>query len=941
MSISSNLGPVCSNNSVLCNSLSRSLDRISFGHINCQSIKPSSSSTKLDELKTIMSGSPLSIVGITESWLKPFVTDNAVNIPGYNICRNDRLVGRGGGVAFYVADSIKFEIVFSCSVPNLCESLFIRIIGNNMNLVAGVIYLPNGNFNSIEEQLSDFLVRHSNVVIMGDFNYNMFDVNKSSRVRSFCNMYNLSCFHNSSPTYFDPVHNNTSLLDFFMCSNNNFVYASGQFLCPGISRHAFIFGQIGFTSQCVDSSFTVFNYNAINYELIRDKIHNSNIYDVFSLTDVNQQVVVLTTILTDLLNTVPKKVCRQLKTKDFYTSREATYARSLRDLAYKAYLNNRTDDNWKTFCYHRNRLKNLLRKLKRSDGCRLFEGKTTKQIWSVLRDSGAQESDSASVSFDACGLNEYFLAHQNSRLRGGNYFVIPDRADGFSFRNINIDELFGYIMSIKSNAVGCDGIPIKFLKLIFPLISNVLLFVINNILTTSIFPEAWKIARVVPIKKKGSSMEFNNLRPISVLPALSKIVEATMKRQIVDYVEEQCLLNDRQSAYRNGHNTTSLLLSLTDLIRKNTLPENFSVLVSLDLTKAFDSIDKFIMNNKLFYRYNFSTPACKMIKSYLDNRQQFVQYKDFRSETLNVECGVPQGSVIGPILFMLFINDFFECLDQSFCDTFIFADDIQILFKGQLCSFSSMETFINDCLRKIDVWMFENKLLVNVGKTKAMLFKSPRAQDLCLNLYMNNILVEFVSEMKCLGVIIDENLTFESHINALCSSINYTLIRLYSLNIYLPSNIRKTIANSLLMSRLLYAMEVYSSTTDGRLNKVRLLINRVARFVYNLKLSDHVSRYVVELVGLTTDNFIVTRLLLFFYRVMYLQAPGYLVELFSFSRSIRNPQLLISAINSSSFERSFEIRVARSWNSLPVALKCFSFTPMTFKRRLILYLNNN
>jgi len=317
----------------------------------------------------------------------------------------------------------------------------------------------------------------------------------------------------------------------------------------------------------------------------------------------------------------------------------------------------------------------------------MFDGKTSKQLWNILRENGVQETNNDIGGLNGETLNElnrYFLSNQDSLLVNSAPLRTRSRFEGFSFRNISIGELYCHILSIKSNSVGCDNIPIKFVKLIFPYICDVLVFVINTVLTTAVFPDAWKIARVVPIKKKGTSTDFSNLRPISVLPSLSKVVESIIKEQMMEYVNERKLLNDRQSAYRSGHNTTSLLLSMTDMIRKNTFRNNFSVLLSLDLTKAFDSILNLLLNNKLSTRFNFSVSACNLIKSYLENRSQYVQYNDFSSECLDVVCGVPQGSVLGPLLFMLFINDFFECLDQNSCEIFMFADDIQILFFGQI-----------------------------------------------------------------------------------------------------------------------------------------------------------------------------------------------------------------------------------------------------------------
>ena len=199
--------------------------------------------------------------------------------------------------------------------------------------------------------------------------------------------------------------------------------------------------------------------------------------------------------------------------------------------------------------------------------------------------------------------------------------------------------------------------------------------------------------------------------------------------------------------------------------------------------------------------------------------------------------------------------------------------------------------------------MSENKLKINANKTKAMLFNSLGAIDLQFNLLLNNTQIEFVSKWKCLGIILDNKLTFEAHIQSLSTSINFTLKRLYSLNVHLPLCVRKTVAQSLLVSRLLYGLEVYSGTLERHTAEIRRLFNRVVRFVFNIKLRDSVSDAVIDFLNLSVDNFIKSRLLILFYKLICQDSPRYLVDLFCFGRSTRNTQLVVPYINSSLFER--------------------------------------
>jgi len=621
-------------------------------------------------------------------------------------------------------------------------------------------------------------------------------------------------------------------------------------------------------------------------------------------------------------------------TGDFFECREAIFAKSQRDLAYTSYLDDKTEEKWKIFCKYRNRLKTVLRNLSRRKSYRMFASKNTKQMWNTLRNAGIYEDRDQTEITDINALNEYFLSHRTNPTSPRNFSSERPRSDEFTFRNATFEELTVAFSKIKSNAVGHDNIPLKLIKIIFPQIAKYLLHIMNSMLTSSVFPDRWKTARVVPIKKSGSANDFTNMRPISILPILSKVAENLIKEQVVQHFNSSSLIDDCQAAYRHGYNSTSLLISVTDSIREAVSPSSFCVLLSLDSTKAFDSIDPYLLDQKLFSRYRFSKSACALISSYMTGRKQYVCFNGLNSRVLETHGGVPQGSILGPILFMAYINDFVDCLDRTSCKPFIFADDIQLLFFGDVRSLETAETSINNCLGDVQRWMDRNSLKLNSAKTKAMLFKSPRAVEFNLNLYIQNEAVEFVSKLKCLGIYIDNQLNFESHINHLQSSIRFTIKRLHCLNITLPLRIKQNLAHSLLLSRLLYGIEVYSGTSRGNLEKIKILFNSVTRYVYNISLYDHVSEKTKELLSCSVQDFINQRLLFSFYKIISTHTPRSIAEKFVFSRSLRNPQLISPVIFSNLFENSFLVRIVRLWNNLPRDLRHFNCSTNVFKQKL-------
>lgn len=592
-------------------------------------------------------------------------------------------------------------------------------------------------------------------------------------------------------------------------------------------------------------------------------------------------------------------------------------------------------DHLRIFCKYRNKAKSVIRRMKRRHGVKRFCNMDTRGLWSVLSRSGCRGNDDVFFDCDADVINNFFACDtiDNSDFDFESFF---DTDTAFSFRCVSIDEIAVALGNIKSKSVGVDGISVRFLKIIFPYISEIIEHLFNFILTTSIFPAAWKTARVVPIPKSTIINGPDDLRPISILPVLSKVLEHILKEQIV----LQC--NDKivncQYAFRKNHSTTSLLLHLTDSIRNNLNQNKLSVLLSLDLTKAFNSISYVSMIRKLKGEFNFSNTACKLIMSYLCGRSQFVVWNDVESNVLPLTSGVPQGSVLGPLLFMLYINDFSMHVDSSMCNFFFFADDVFLLFCEDRVLTNVLVNKINFCLNQAVQWTRQNYLSINPTKTKAIMFGSNVEE---LSISVGNTLVEFVEYYKCLGVIIDKKLSFEPHINYVHSKVCGVLRRLYSLSIYLPPWVKKRLAHALLMPQIIYGLEVISGTPACNFLKLKRVMNTVVRFVYNIRRRQHISDHVKLYLGTSFSNFVDLRNLILFYKVIKSGLPVPLFDCFNFSRSSRNTQIVIPRIFNSVFERSFLIRVARCWNQLPIELRVFSHSNNAFRLKLFNYFLSN
>lgn len=931
MDVRQNLGPVIGDNSFLKTHFGNLKRNLNIGHINCTSFNLKPGSSKFSEIKNLLVDGVLNVFAVTETWLKETVSNGVVDIPGYVCLRNDRPFMRGGGVALYISTGIEYEIVYLGRNYGVVECLFAELCFGDIKVLLGVVYLPHGDLVAFENEVADLLVRYNTIVIVGDFNNNLFDPDKSRLVRDICHGMGLSLVHNSLPTYFDVQHNSTSLLDYILVSLPESVLKTKQFQCPGITRHSFISLSLQIPIFVSQNYNEYYDYNAVTLDSFLPKISECYFDEIYLTDSVDEQLKILNDNL-DLLHTVVPLKRHTIRTRNdnWMNAPDIKYQISLRNIAYTTYLHSRTSENWKIFCRHRNKVKAVIRKHKRRAHSTMFENKSNRDIWNILKSNGVGSNNKDFLTVDPDVLNNRFSSNQSvSFLSNFDVSSIPNY--GFSFRTVDVLEMFTAFDKIKSKAVGSDGYSLSFLRVVMPLISHYLLYLVNNIFTTSYFPTGWKLARVVPIKKSGDTMGAADLRPISVLPILSKMMEHLIKEQMLSYVEERRLLHDCQSGFRCNRSTTSLLIGLTDNIRLVLSRKGFCVLLSLDLSKAFDRVSHSLLISKLFKFYGFSRSACSLVYSYLTDRKQFVCSNHCYSNILPVFSGVPQGSVLGPLLFIMFMNDLFPMLSSNLCQPFSFADDVQLLFKGTFDFPDVLQNTIDYNVNLLSDWMSKNELSINTSKTKAMYFGDSRYD--MFSVLLNGTSIEFVDRITCLGLIIDQRLSFECHINSVVSKVAFTLRKLYSMDLLLPFHLKKRIVHATIMPLFLYGLEVYSGTVGYILKKIRLAFNRVIRYLFSLRSRHHVSSYIVKFLGCNFTDFIIFRNMIHFYKTYKLQVPNYLNELFEFGRSRRNKQLLIPPLTPL-LERSFSVRVSRTYNQLPAQLKEFSYSPIVYKKKL-------
>ena len=394
-----------------------------------------------------------------------------------------------------------------------------------------------------------------------------------------------------------------------------------------------------------------------------------------------------------------------------------------------------------------------------------------------------------------------------------------------SFTHVTAEELKTIAKGFNDGKVpGADNIPISIIKKTFDLISDPLLSNINLSLSSGVSPDRLKISKIIPTLKSDNDSLAQNYRPISILPAFSKIFE--IYNRIFQFLVDNDILFEHQFGFRPGHSTSHGLVNFVNKVANAVDCQKYLAGIFLDLSKAFDTLDHAILLSKL-EACGITGTAHQWITDYFRNRIQYVQIDDSKSDALRqIICGVPQG----PLFFIIYINDLPACSSSNELEFILFADDTSIFFEHS--DLDVLTSHLHDQLHNVSTWLKANKLSINVKKTKLMIFR-PRQKTLPITrqIIIENNVLEQVDNTKFLGVYIDQHLTWKTHVNFIAAKISKSVGLLYKAKYYLPSKSLLTLYYALVYPYLTYCNLIWASTYVTNLQRIYLLQKRAVRAI--------------------------------------------------------------------------------------------------------------
>ena len=900
--------------------------------------------------------SKFGVIGVCETKMTND-TENLYQIPNYKLFTNN-VSSNMGGVCMYVHDTIGCNLISKFSIiTEYIESLFLEVIINRKPTIIGIIYhRPGTSLPLFQEKLTDILSNiHTNCVLMGDININLLNEPVDQSVKSFVN--NMSEF-SYVPIITKPtrVQNNTAtLLDHmwvnFEQSEDN--YHSQIVLC-GISDH---FPTIFYYNKAkLDRSKKLITFRKSS-DLIDNQFKNaldsSNIDDVLLINNVDHAFETYHNILYNLYDeyyTLTHKYIDTHKVNRPWITAAIKESIKRKNKLYKKFVKYPiTYGN--LYRSYRNHLTKIIKLSKENhyrtkfEDCKGNVRETWKNINKILgKDVNTNKVFKINNEFVdnekliANAFNNYYsnVGYETARslARSNTSFesYLPNVLyDDCVVEPVTIAEVKRIIVESKTTTPGPDQIPMSLYKKNIEKLCPIVTHLCNLSLNAGTFPSMHKVGNIKPLYKKKNRDDITNYRPICLLNSVSKLLEKVVSIRLIRHLDQFDILSENQYAYRKGRSTELAAAKLIHDIINNFEENKFTLAVFLDLSRAFDCVNHDILCKKLEY-YGIRNSLLDWFRSYLLDRKYFVTFNTTRSNEMTSNIGVPQGSILGPLLFLLYVNDF--CRINTSCNKLLFADDSTLYDSHR--DFNTFLRHINRDLEQSSQWFLANGLAINIVKCEAMVFSRRLLYFPLSPVIFQEIPLSYNYSFKYLGLHIDFKLNWREHINKIQTKLSRACGILYHIRNKLTRSISRTIYLSLAYPYLSYCNSLWASCSPSILQPLFITQKRIIRLILK-KNRFHASSPLfikLRLLKLFDINNFCTAMFVYKSILNLIPSPIEFTLRQVQNYNLRNvAPLVVPFARSSQMKRFLHIRGATLWNSLPFAIRN-SLTIFAFKRKL-------
>ena len=910
---------------------------------------------------------PFNIIAISETWLS---LDRAEDfeMEGYDLKCINRTNKKRGGAAIYIDSRLKHKIVESMTtaIEDVCECVTVEIsMEKKKNILVSCVYrAPDYSVELFKNFMEGMFARTEQKVayICGDFNIDLLNPNNNIQIDEFsAAMYSMGLYPTiTKPTRITP--HSATIIDNIYTNNMENNIVSGIFM-NDISDHLPVFAiydcNYSMKKEVVTKTYRrVRTEEALN-SFQRDLLLQDwrNVYEAENV-DIAYEHFLNVFIYYYNKNCPIVEYNRNSNTTDkpWMTSGLVNACRKKNKL-YRDFIKYRTSDKEAKYKLYKNKLMCIIRKSKKEYFNKLLEinKNNIKGTWNILNKIIRNKTNSnytdhfiennrtiTNMNEVVEGFNNFFvgvgpnLANEINPPLGGCIAQFPEERNPHSIflQSTNKNEIIDIVHKFNNKkSKDANDIDMALIKKVIIALVDPLTYICNLSLKTGTFPSLMKTAKVIPVYKAGDKNLFTNYRPISLLSQFSKILEKIFSARLDSFIDKHNLLIDGQYGFRSGRSTTMALMELVEGVTSSMDNNKYALGIFIDLKKAFDTINHDILLQKM-ERYGIRGVGLNWVKSYIENREQYVQIGEYKSASSLITCGVPQGSILGPKLFILYINDI--CKVSNILNFVVFADDTNIFCAGE--NLQQLLEVVSVELGKLKLWFDLNKLSLNLKKTKFMIFGNKNIPlNTLVELKINNVKLERVYENLFLGVIIDHQFSWKPHIKHVRSKVARSVGVLGKAKEVLNQRSLLTLYHTLIVPYLTYCVEVWGNNYVSNLNPLVTIQKRAIRIVHKVGFYEHTNDLFLRSNTLKFMDLVEFKTALLMYKVRNKSLPCNILAMFREREGGYNLRwdLNLKQASAQTTRRAMCLSVCgvKIWNSLNEDLK-HSNNLVQFKIRL-------